>query len=202
MLYDHFISILKVISEKICRRWVFHNHISFVSALRSWSAPLQHSQVDHQRVHSGSPFLRGWFDVPPICSRNLTKQVLYAKVELEHVRSAVSFFLVQIVNKMWFQPQARLKHITILFKTCLANFLQRWLPNAAMAAAWQQLRLLRHRDLLLGSLLRAFERDQLECRVLQSKAPDERLINGKILGDPRDQGAHWCQQYSHQTGFT
>lgn len=46
----------------------------------------------------------------------------------------------------------------------------RWLPNAAMAAAWQQLRLLRHRDLLLGSLLRAFERDQLECRVLQSKA--------------------------------
>lgn len=59
-----------------------------------------------------------------------------------------------------------------------------------MAAAWQQLRLLRHRDLLLGSLLRAFERDQLECRVLQSKAPDERLINGKILGDPRDQGVY------------
>eukprot|EP00434_Breviolum_minutum_P007887 symbB.v1.2.006959.t1/scaffold416.1/size293898/18 len=36
-------------------------------------------------------------------------------------------------------------------------------------AAWQQLRLLRHRDMLLGTLLRAFERDQLECRVLQSK---------------------------------
>eukprot|EP00931_Biecheleriopsis_adriatica_P122675 TRINITY_DN97689_c0_g1_i1.p1 TRINITY_DN97689_c0_g1~~TRINITY_DN97689_c0_g1_i1.p1 ORF type:complete len:200 (+),score=39.59 TRINITY_DN97689_c0_g1_i1:37-600(+) len=38
------------------------------------------------------------------------------------------------------------------------------------AAAWKQLRHLRHRDLLLGNLLRTFERDQLECRVLQSEA--------------------------------
>ena len=35
---------------------------------------------------------------------------------------------------------------------------------------WQQLRHLRHRDMLLGTLLRRFERDQLECRVLQSQA--------------------------------
>eukprot|EP00933_Yihiella_yeosuensis_P065600 TRINITY_DN69511_c0_g1_i1.p1 TRINITY_DN69511_c0_g1~~TRINITY_DN69511_c0_g1_i1.p1 ORF type:complete len:187 (+),score=31.30 TRINITY_DN69511_c0_g1_i1:89-649(+) len=40
----------------------------------------------------------------------------------------------------------------------------------AGAAAWNQLRQLRHRDLLLGTLLRNFERDQLECRILQSDA--------------------------------
>eukprot|EP00747_Dinoflagellata_sp_TGD_P165221 gnl/TRDRNA2_/TRDRNA2_186219_c0_seq1.p1 gnl/TRDRNA2_/TRDRNA2_186219_c0~~gnl/TRDRNA2_/TRDRNA2_186219_c0_seq1.p1 ORF type:complete len:183 (+),score=28.60 gnl/TRDRNA2_/TRDRNA2_186219_c0_seq1:84-632(+) len=39
-----------------------------------------------------------------------------------------------------------------------------------MAAVWKQLRQLRHRDMLQSSLLRAFERDQLECRVLQSDA--------------------------------
>eukprot|EP00930_Biecheleria_cincta_P101270 TRINITY_DN92899_c0_g1_i1.p1 TRINITY_DN92899_c0_g1~~TRINITY_DN92899_c0_g1_i1.p1 ORF type:complete len:193 (+),score=21.63 TRINITY_DN92899_c0_g1_i1:42-581(+) len=39
-----------------------------------------------------------------------------------------------------------------------------------MASSWTQLRHLRHRDLLLGRLLRVFERDQLECRVLQSDA--------------------------------
>ncbi|CAE8611286.1 unnamed protein product [Polarella glacialis] len=36
------------------------------------------------------------------------------------------------------------------------------------ATAWSQLKHLRHRDLLLGTLLRAFERDQLESRVIQS----------------------------------
>ncbi|CAE7777506.1 SBNO1 [Symbiodinium pilosum] len=40
----------------------------------------------------------------------------------------------------------------------------------AGATAWKQLKHLRHRDLLLGTLLRAFERDQMECRVLQSEA--------------------------------
>lgn len=32
-------------------------------------------------------------------------------------------------------------------------------------ATWQTLRRLRHRDLLLGSLLRVFERDQLEIET-------------------------------------
>merc|ERR1712137_272079 len=39
-----------------------------------------------------------------------------------------------------------------------------------MASTWNKLRQLRHRDLLQGVLLRTFERDQVECRVLQSKA--------------------------------
>mmetsp|Transcript_86173 Transcript_86173/g.244335 ORF Transcript_86173/g.244335 Transcript_86173/m.244335 type:complete len:176 (+) Transcript_86173:48-575(+) len=39
-----------------------------------------------------------------------------------------------------------------------------------MAAVWKELRHLRHRDLLQGTLLRAFERDQLECRIIQSDA--------------------------------
>mmetsp|Transcript_738 Transcript_738/g.1796 ORF Transcript_738/g.1796 Transcript_738/m.1796 type:complete len:184 (-) Transcript_738:67-618(-) len=36
------------------------------------------------------------------------------------------------------------------------------------AAAWNELKRLRHRDLLRGALLNAFEQDQLECRVIQS----------------------------------
>mmetsp|Transcript_19358 Transcript_19358/g.42247 ORF Transcript_19358/g.42247 Transcript_19358/m.42247 type:complete len:182 (+) Transcript_19358:62-607(+) len=38
------------------------------------------------------------------------------------------------------------------------------------AAVWGELRLFRHRDLLRSSLLRVFERDQYECRVIQSEA--------------------------------
>eukprot|EP00928_Gymnodinium_smaydae_P011711 TRINITY_DN14294_c0_g4_i1.p1 TRINITY_DN14294_c0_g4~~TRINITY_DN14294_c0_g4_i1.p1 ORF type:complete len:178 (+),score=27.11 TRINITY_DN14294_c0_g4_i1:47-580(+) len=40
----------------------------------------------------------------------------------------------------------------------------------AGAAAWRELKRLRHRDLLRGTLLRSFERDQMESRVLQSDA--------------------------------
>eukprot|EP00929_Paragymnodinium_shiwhaense_P121182 TRINITY_DN93336_c0_g1_i1.p1 TRINITY_DN93336_c0_g1~~TRINITY_DN93336_c0_g1_i1.p1 ORF type:complete len:203 (+),score=40.46 TRINITY_DN93336_c0_g1_i1:124-732(+) len=40
----------------------------------------------------------------------------------------------------------------------------------AGAAAWNELRRLRHRDLLRSTLLRVYERDQLESRVLQSDA--------------------------------
>mmetsp|Transcript_34432 Transcript_34432/g.109335 ORF Transcript_34432/g.109335 Transcript_34432/m.109335 type:complete len:180 (-) Transcript_34432:84-623(-) len=65
-----------------------------------------------------------------------------------------------------------------------------------MAGVWRQLRQLRHRDLLQGTLLRAFERDQLECRVIQSAAfrPfltrwTELLLAQKVAGsavDPHD----------------
>uniref|UniRef100_A0A7S1ACF1 Uncharacterized protein n=1 Tax=Noctiluca scintillans TaxID=2966 RepID=A0A7S1ACF1_NOCSC len=39
-----------------------------------------------------------------------------------------------------------------------------------MASVWTQLRRFRHRDLLQQRLLRAFERDQHECTVIQSAA--------------------------------
>merc|ERR1712194_86958 len=41
--------------------------------------------------------------------------------------------------------------------------------SSTMAAAWRDLTRFRHRDLLRGALLRAFERDQLESRVIQSE---------------------------------
>lgn len=66
-----------------------------------------------------------------------------------------------------------------------------WLP--LIMAAWQQLRLLRHRDMLLGSLLRAFERDQLECRVLQSKvgmSMKPPVKNGLPFAPGRDEISH------------
>mmetsp|Transcript_7877 Transcript_7877/g.12845 ORF Transcript_7877/g.12845 Transcript_7877/m.12845 type:complete len:184 (-) Transcript_7877:16-567(-) len=40
----------------------------------------------------------------------------------------------------------------------------------AGGSVWQQMRRLRHRDMLQGCLLRAFENDQQECRVIQSDA--------------------------------
>uniref|UniRef100_A0A7S1MSZ0 Uncharacterized protein n=1 Tax=Alexandrium catenella TaxID=2925 RepID=A0A7S1MSZ0_ALECA len=65
-----------------------------------------------------------------------------------------------------------------------------------MAKVWQELRHYRHRDMLQQVLLRVFERDQLECRVIQSPAflPlltrwTELLVAGKVHGsaaDPHD----------------
>mmetsp|Transcript_59492 Transcript_59492/g.141670 ORF Transcript_59492/g.141670 Transcript_59492/m.141670 type:complete len:193 (-) Transcript_59492:133-711(-) len=44
------------------------------------------------------------------------------------------------------------------------------MTSSAGAKVWNELKLLRHRDMLQRSLLRVFERDQHECRVIQSKA--------------------------------
>mmetsp|Transcript_48008 Transcript_48008/g.107769 ORF Transcript_48008/g.107769 Transcript_48008/m.107769 type:complete len:186 (+) Transcript_48008:60-617(+) len=42
--------------------------------------------------------------------------------------------------------------------------------TSAGSKVWNELRHLRHRDMLRRSLLRAYERDQHECRIIQSKA--------------------------------
>mmetsp|Transcript_31326 Transcript_31326/g.89911 ORF Transcript_31326/g.89911 Transcript_31326/m.89911 type:complete len:180 (-) Transcript_31326:80-619(-) len=62
-----------------------------------------------------------------------------------------------------------------------------------MAKVWQELRQFRHRDLLQQVLLRVFERDQLECRVIQSAAfrPlltrwSELLLANKVQGSAAD----------------